>query len=68
MLKRLRLPAIVVVALLLGVAAWYEFADGRVPAGQVPLTSISTASLDQVRDEFNRAADQVRIVLLLSPT
>ena len=53
--------------LLLGFAEWYQYAGG-VPEGQAPLTALGTASLDAVAEEFNRASDQIRIVLLLSPT
>ena len=68
MIRRLQLGLVALLLLLLGVVAWYEFAGGRVPVGQVPLTSVSPGLLDPVKDDFNRSADRIRIVLLLSPT
>lgn len=53
--------------LVLAYGAWYQL-TGRVPAGQAPLTTLSTASLDAVVEEFNRASTDLRIVVLLSPT
>ena len=38
------------------------------PAGQPPLASIDAKSLDMLRADFNRAAGEARIILLLSPT
>jgi hypothetical protein len=68
MARRIRIILGVAVLLLLGVAGWYQFAGQRVPAGQVPMTALSAASLEPLKDEFNRASDQIRVLLLLSPT
>jgi hypothetical protein len=68
MTRRIRMLLVVAVLLLLGLAGWYQFAGQRVPAGQVPLTALTAASLDPLKDEFNRSSDQVRVLLLLSPT
>jgi hypothetical protein len=54
--------------LFLSALAWYLWAERRTPAGQPPLATLDTASLDTLRSEFNAHADKVRIVLLLSPT
>lgn len=54
--------------LLVGVGGWFVLTDQRVPSGQASLTSLDNASVDVVKDQFNRSADRIRIVLLLSPT
>ncbi len=38
------------------------------PAGQPPLTDLTNESLTDFKARFNDAADQTRIILLLSPT
>ena len=68
MTNRRRLAFVSVLVLLLGLGAWYQFARHDAPAGQAPLTAISAASLDPLRNDFNDASSQFRIVLLLSPT
>ena len=55
-----------VVAVVL-VARFY-FSGHHVPAGQPSLADLTSSSLDSLRADFNRSADGVRIVLLLSPT
>lgn len=57
----------VIVAALIG-AAWYQFGGHRTPEGQPPLADLNAASLDQLRADFNAAADETRMILLLSPT
>ncbi len=57
----------VAVAALLG-AGWYQFGGHRTPKGQPPLADLNAASLDQLRADFNAAADETRMILLLSPT
>ncbi len=68
-MKRSRKIALVVVivALLLG-GAWYQFGGHRTAPGQPPLTELNAAALDQLRADFNAAADQPRMIVLLSPT
>ncbi len=58
----------VVAVVVLAVIARYYFAGHQVPAGQHPLTELTSKSLGSLKDDFNRSADGVRIVLLLSPT
>lgn len=38
------------------------------PRPQPPLADLNAQSLDAFRESFNSASDQVRIILLLSPT
>jgi hypothetical protein len=56
------------VVLIAAAAAWYRFAPGEVPRGQPPLVTIDAAALEGVRAEFNRSADETRLIVLLSPT
>jgi hypothetical protein len=48
--------------------AWHLYGGAKVPAGQPPLASLTSANFDQFRTAFNAASGEVRIVLLLSPT
>ena len=59
---------IALLAILFGAFAWYLWAERQTPAGQPPLATLDTVSLDTLRSEFNAHADKVRIVILLSPT
>ena len=59
--------------LLLAIAAvilggWFLWGPGRTPPGQPPLTSLSQQNINQLISEFNGAAGDERLVLLLSPT
>jgi hypothetical protein len=62
------IAAFVVVVVVLAVIARYYFAGHQVPAGQAPLAELTSKSLGSLKADFNRSADGVRIVLLLSPT
>jgi len=55
---------------LLAVAggALYLAMAGHAPAGQPPLVEIDSQALSNLRVEFNRAASDTRVILLLSPT
>jgi len=67
---RRTMTAVFVVAavLVLAVIARYHFAGHQVPAGQAPLAELTTESLGSLKADFNRSADGLRILLLLSPT
>ncbi len=58
----------VAAVVVLAVIARYYFAGHQVPAGQAPLGELTSTSLHSLKADFNRSADGVRIVLLLSPT
>lgn len=55
-----------IIAVLLVV--WYLWLSRGTPAGQPPLMSLTQNNLDQFKHDFNGAGDEVRLVLLLSPT
>ena len=68
MSKRQKVALVSVIVALLAAAAWYEFGGHRTAAGQPPLAELNAGSLEQFRADFNAAADQPRMILLLSPT
>jgi len=48
--------------------AWIRLAPRRVPPGQPPLTTLDARSLPGLKDAFNAAEGEVRLLALLSPT
>ena len=56
------------VVLIAAVAAWYRLAPGEAPAGQPALVTIDAAALEGLRADFNRHANETRLIVLLSPT
>ena len=68
MMKRRKITLVVVIVALLLAAAWYQFGGHRTAPGQPPLAELNVGSLEQLRADFNAAADQPRMILLLSPT
>jgi hypothetical protein len=67
MKKKLIILGVVVVAVLL-VAIYLLQGPGTVPAGQQPLTTLSSANAGAFESAFNADANLPRLVLLLSPT
>ena len=67
LMKRAYIVGAVVVALL-AAAVLYLYGGGQTPAGQPPLKNLSPQSVGEIKNEFNAAKDDVRILLLLSPT
>jgi hypothetical protein len=55
-----------IIAVLLIV--WYLWLSKGTLPGQPALRSLTQNNLDQFKHDFNGAGDQVRLVLLLSPT
>ena len=57
---------------LLGViliaALVYLYGGSQAPPGQSPLENITAQNLAGIKSQFNSAKDNVRILLLLSPT
>jgi hypothetical protein len=54
--------------LLVAVAGVYFTTAGHAPAGQPPLIVVDAPALSTLQAEFNRTADGMRVILLLSPT
>lgn len=59
------LAFVVVVALAI---AWVLLGPGEAPAGQPPVVTLDSTSLEALRTDFNRDANQPRVIVLLSPT
>jgi hypothetical protein len=68
MRSRRRALALAVVVALVAALAWWQLGARVVPAGQPPLATLDTASVAALREDFNRAAGDVRVIVLLSPT
>ncbi len=56
------------VAIAAALGGIYLTTAGHVPGGQPPLVQIDNQALSNLRAEFNRAASDTRVILLLSPT
>ena len=63
--RRWLLLALVV---LIGAVGYARFGTHYAPAGQPPLTYLDVESLTTLKDDFNRASDATRLIVLLSPT
>ena len=66
-MKSKYIPAALVTVLLLA-ALVYFYGESHAPAGQPMLESLTAQNVAQVKNQFNAATDDVRILLLLSPT
>ena len=65
-MRKLKSALAVAALLLVMVAVAWNFLEERGPF--VPLIELDSQSLTSLKDEFNRAADNARLILLLSPT
>ena len=59
---------IAVIGLVAGVLAWQKFGSRRTPQGQPPLAILTETNFNQFEQSFDDAAQQVRVLALLSPT
>jgi hypothetical protein len=59
---------VTVFAALLLAASLYLYSGSQTPAGQVPLRNITAENISDIKNEFNAANGDVRVLLLLSPT
>jgi hypothetical protein len=46
----------------------YVYGGSQAPQGQPPLQTLTAQNISEIRNHFNAARDDVRILLLLSPT
>ena len=53
---------------ILPVLLIYAWGSGHTPQGQSPLQTLTVQNISEIRDQFNAASDNVRVLLLLSPT
>lgn len=66
-MKRRTLLVMAGVVVVLAALA-YALSGHHAPAGQPPLAELTAATLPTLQEEFNRYSDEVRVILLLSPT
>ena len=57
-----------VAVVVLGVAVWFGLLTHRTPGRQPPLVEMNPQSLESLKAQFNQAAGEFRVILLLSPT
>ena len=67
-MKRGWLILLAVVVVALGLGAAYFVMPGQAPGGQTSLVEMNGAALSAMQAEFNRRPENVRVILLLSPT
>jgi len=67
MTRRRGIPAWMALAFL-GAAVGCGVLSHQTPGGQPPLTEMDAQSLENLKAQFNQAAGEFRVVLLLSPT
>jgi len=65
---RFALAALLAAVLLAAAFLWWRYGTRDVPVGQPPLATVDASTIAQLRDDFNRAADLTRLIVLLSPT
>jgi hypothetical protein len=46
----------------------YVYGGSQAPPGQPPLASLTPQNVAEIRNSFNTAKDDVRVLVLLSPT
>lgn len=66
-MNRKRILLVLGVLVICG-ALFYFYAGHSTPQGQPPLTSLTSENFATLPTAFNASKDQVRVVLLLSPT
>jgi hypothetical protein len=55
-------------AAILFILLFYVYGGSQAPQGQPPLQTITAQNISEIRNQFNMAKDDVRVLLLLSPT
>lgn len=66
--RRLLLIVLSIAVIALGALAWLNFATHYTPDGQPPLTTLDASALNTLKEEFNRASAESRMIVLLAPT
>ena len=59
---------VVICVVVLALGARLYLTGHQTPAGQPSMVYLTDHSLDSLKADFNRSADGIRIILLLSPT
>jgi hypothetical protein len=63
--KHILIPA---VAIVFAGALFYFYGGHQTPNGQPPLRKLTTQNVAELKNAFNAAKGDVRVLLLLSPT
>lgn len=66
-MKRKYILSAIVIAVLIGVAVYF-YSGSQAPPGQPPLERLTAQNVSAVKNAFNAAKADVRVLLLLSPT
>jgi hypothetical protein len=66
--KRRLIIILAIVAIGLGLLAYYLYGGSTVPNGQQPLVRLTDPNFSALKDSFNSSADSVRVIVMLSPT
>jgi hypothetical protein len=66
-MRRKYIPRAVVTFALVGVPLYF-YGHGQVPSRQAPLESLTPQNVAGLANAFNAAKNDVRVLLLLSPT
>jgi len=64
---RWKYPAVAAAAVLIALFL-YSSSAGHTPQGQLPLQALTAQNIAEIREQFNTSKDDVRVLLLLSPT
>ncbi len=67
-MKRRLIIILAIVAIGLGLLAYYLYGGSPVPSGQQPLVRLTDSNLSLLKDSFNASANSVRVIVMLSPT
>jgi hypothetical protein len=60
--------SVIAVGLAVALGSLYFSRKGDAPSSQPPIVEMDSAALSALQAEFNRTADSLRVILLLSPT
>jgi hypothetical protein len=66
-MKRLNL-ALGLAALVIFAGLFYLYGGHQTAKGQAPLADLNASNLNELKNVFNDSHDQVRVLVLLSPT
>ena len=50
------------------IAGFYLYGGSQTPSGQAPLQNVTVQNVAEIKNDFNAAKGDVRVLLLLSPT
>ena len=66
-MKKTHIVGAILAALLIA-AVLYLYGGSKTPSGQAPLQNLTAHSIADIKNDFNAAKGEVRVLLLLSPT